>query len=206
MKKVSFIIAAAFVMLLAGNAQAQLGVNIGYAPQTTTVASGSNSSSSDMNGFFAGVNYNHVLSGNIGVSFGGQIRYNTKTTSSTILSATSTTKQTQLLVDVPVLFNFAIPMGSDARIALFVGPVFSYALKGNTNISENVLNTNTNVDWYGENSNNNQFDLMGAAGAALEFKTFRLFGGYRMGFADLDKREKVKTTTSGIFVGVGYML
>ena len=206
MKKISFIIAAAFVMLLAGNAQAQLGVNIGYAPQTTTVASGSNSSSSDMNGFFAGVNYNHVLSGNIGVSFGGQIRYNTKTTSSTILSATSTTKQTQLLVDVPVLFNFAIPMGSDARIALFVGPVFSYALKGNTNISENVLNTNTNVDWYGENSNNNQFDLMGAAGAALEFKTFRLFGGYRMGFADLDKREKVKTTTSGIFVGVGYML
>ena len=206
MKKVSFIIAAAFVILLAGNAQAQLGVNIGYAPQTTTVASGSNSSSSDMNGFFAGVNYNHVLSGNIGVSFGGQIRYNTKTTSSTILSATSTTKQTQLLVDVPVLFNFAIPMGSDARIALFVGPVFSYALKGNTNISENVLNTNTNVDWYGENSNNNQFDLMGAAGAALEFKTFRLFGGYRMGFADLDKREKVKTTTSGIFVGVGYML
>ena len=206
MKKVSFIIAAAFVMLLAGNAQAQLGVNIGYAPQTTTVASGSNSSSSDMNGFFAGVNYNHVLSGNIGVSFGGQIRYNTKTTSSTILSATSTTKQTQLLVDVPVLFNFAIPMGSDARIALFVGPVFSYALKGNTNISENVLNTNTNVDWYGENSNNNQFDLMGAAGAALEFKTFRLFGGYRMGFADLDKREKVKATTSGIFVGVGYML
>ena len=206
MKKVSFIIAAAFVMLLAGNAQAQLGVNIGYAPQTTTVASGSNSSSSDMNGFFAGVNYNHVLSGNIGVSFGGQIRYNTKTTSSTILSATSTTKQTKLLVDVPVLFNFAIPMGSDARIALFVGPVFSYALKGNTNISENVLNTNTNVDWYGENSNNNQFDLMGAAGAALEFKTFRLFGGYRMGFADLDKREKVKTTTSGIFVGVGYML
>ena len=206
MKKVSFIIAAAFVMLLAGNAQAQLGVNIGYAPQTTTVASGSNSSSSDMNGFFAGVNYNHVLSGNIGVSFGGQIRYNTKTTSSTILSATSTTKQTQLLVDVPVLFNFAIPMGSDARIALFVGPVFSYALKGNTNISENVLNTNTNVNWYGENSNNNQFDLMGAAGAALEFKTFRLFGGSRMGFADLDKREKVKTTTSGIFVGVGYML
>ena len=206
MKKVSLIIAAVFVMLLAGNAQAQLGVNIGYAPQTTTVTSGSSSSSSDMNGVFAWVNYNHVLSANIGVSFGGQIRYNTKTTTSSILSATSTTKETQLLVDVPVLLNFAIPMGSDARIALFVGPVFSYALKGNTNITENVLNTNTNIDWYGENSDNNQFDLMGAAGAALEFKTFRLFGGYRMGFLDLDKRDKVKATTSGVFVGVGYLL
>ena len=206
MKKVTLIIAAALVMLFANNAQAQLGVNIGYAPQTTTVTSGSSSSSSDMNGFFAGVNYNHILSGNIGVSFGGQVRYNTKTSSTSILSATTTTKETQLLVDVPVLFNFAIPMGSDARIALFAGPVFSYALKGNTNISENVLNTSTDYNWYGENSNNSQFDLMGAAGAALEFKTFRLFGGYRMGFLDLDKRDKVKSTTSGIFVGLGYLL
>ena len=206
MKKVTLIIAAAFVMLFANNAQAQLGVNIGYAPQTTTVTSGSSSSSSDMNGFFAGVNYNHILSGNIGVSFGGQVRYNTKTSSTSILSATTTTKETQLLVDVPVLFNFAIPMGSDARIALFAGPVFSYALKGNTNISENVLNTSTDYNWYGENSNNSQFDLLGAAGAALEFKTFRLFGGYRMGFLDLDKRDKVKSTTSGIFVGLGYLL
>ena len=206
MKKVTLIIAAALVMLFANNAQAQLGVNIGYAPQTTTVTSGSSSSSSDMNGFFAGVNYNHILSGNIGVSFGGQVRYNTKTSSTSILSATTTTKETQLLVDVPVLFNFAIPMGSDARIALFAGPVFSYVLKGNTNISENVLNTSTDYNWYGENSNNSQFDLMGAAGAALEFKTFRLFGGYRMGFLDLDKRDKVKSTTSGIFVGLGYLL
>ena len=206
MKKVSLILATAFVMLFASNAQAQLGVNIGYAPQTTTSVVGNNSSTSDMNGMFAGVNYNHVLSGNIGVSFGGQVRYNFKTTTTSILSATETTKQTQILVDVPVLFNFAIPLGSDARIALFAGPVFSYALKGNTNISENVLNTSTDFNWYGENSNNSQFDLMGAAGAALEFSTFRLFGGYRLGFLDLDKRNNVKTTTSGIFVGLGYLL
>ena len=206
MKKVTLILAAAFVMLFANNAQAQLGVNIGYAPQTTTVTTGNSSSSSDMNGFFAGVNYNHVLSGNIGLSFGGQVRYNTKTTTASILSATETTKQTQLLVDVPVLLNFAIPMGSEARIALFVGPVFSYALSGNTNVAENVLNTSTDFNWYGEKSNNSQFDLMGAAGAALEFKTFRLFGGYRMGFLDLDKRDNVKSTTSGIFVGLGYLL
>ncbi len=133
-------------MLFAGNAQAQLGVNIGYAPQTTTAVSGSNKTSSDLNGIFAGVNYNHVLSGNIGLSFGGQVRYNFKTTTNTILSATRTTKETQLLVDVPVLLNFAIPLGSDARIALFAGPVFSYALNGNTNVSENVLTTRTDIN------------------------------------------------------------
>ena len=71
MKKVTLFIAAAFVMLFASNAQAQLGVNIGYAPQTTTTVSGNSSSTSDLNGMFAGVNYNHILSGNIGISFGG---------------------------------------------------------------------------------------------------------------------------------------
>ena len=206
MKKVTLFIAAAFVMLFASNAQAQLGVNIGYAPQTTTTVSGNSSSTSDLNGMFAGVNYNHILSGNIGISFGGQVRYNFKTTTTSILSATETTKQTQILIDVPVLFNFAIPMGSDARIALFAGPVFSYALKGNTNVSENVLNTSNDINWYGEKSNNSQLDLMGAVGAALEFQTFRLFGGYRLGFLDLDKRDNVKSTTSGIFVGLGYLL
>ncbi len=193
-------------MLFASNANAQLGVNIGYAPQTSTTTISNSSSTSDLNGLFAGVNYNHILSGNIGVSFGGQVRYNFKTTTNSLLSVTTTTKETQILVDVPVLFNFAIPLGSDARIALFAGPVFSYALKGNTNVKENVLNTDNNINWYGENSNNSQFNLMGAAGVAFDFQTFRLFGGYRMGFLDLDKRDNVKTTTSGIFVGLGYLL
>lgn len=206
MKKATLIIAAAFVMLFAGNAQAQLGINIGYAPQTTTSVVNSKSTSSNMDGIFAGVNYNHTLSGNIGLSFGAQVRYNFKTTTNTILSATQTTKNTQFLVDVPVLFNFAIPMGKDAQIAIFAGPVFSLALKGNTNISENVLNTSNDYNWYGENSNNSQFDLMGAVGVAFDFQAFRIFGGYRLGFVDLNKSDNVKETTSGIFAGLGYTL
>lgn len=210
MKKVSFIIAAALVMLFAGNAQAQLGVNIGYAPQTTTSVIGNSSSTSDMNGFFAGVNYNHVLSGNIGLSFGGQVRYNTKNEEAHVGTISGKWSHTQILVDVPVLLNFAIPMGSDARIALFAGPVFSYAIQGNSHFkatgSITGLSGETDNNWYGEHSNNSQFDLMGAAGAALEFKTFRIFGGYRMGFLDLDKSDNVKSTTSGIFIGLGYLL
>ena len=55
MKKVTLIFAAAFVMLFASNAQAQLGFNFGYAPQTTTVSLKSTSSHSDMTGLFAGI-------------------------------------------------------------------------------------------------------------------------------------------------------
>ena len=202
MKKSILIIAVTAALLFAGKANAQsLGINLGYAPQTTT-----NFSPDEMAGFFGGVNYNHILSGNIGLSFGGQVRYNTKKTTNTILSATTTTTHTQLLVDVPVLLNFAIPLGSDARIALFAGPVFSYALNGNTNISENVLNTSTDYKWYGDNSNYKQFDLQGAAGVALEFQALRLFGGYRLGLLDINKSEKTTSKTSGIFVGLGYIL
>lgn len=202
MKRTISIIAVAAFLLLAGKSQAQgLGINIGFAPQSTT-----NFTPQEMNGFFAGVNYNHALSNNIGLSFGGQVRYNMKKSTTTVLSASETTTYTQILVDVPLLLNFAIPFGNDVRLAIFAGPVLSYALKGNTNKSENVLNTSTNLNWYGEKSNYNQFDLMGAAGAALEFQQLRLFAGYRMGFLDLNKSDKAKATTSGYFVGLGYIL
>ena len=202
MKKSILIIAVIAALLFAGKTNAQsLGINLGYAPQTTT-----NFTPEEMSGFFGGVNYNHILSGNIGLSFGGQVRYNMKKNTNTILSATETTTHTQILVDVPVLLNFAIPFGSDARLAIFAGPVFSYALKGNTNISENVLNTNTDYPWYGDNSHYKQFDLQGAAGVALEFQAFRLFGGYRLGLLDINKNEKTTSKTSGIFVGLGYIL
>lgn len=202
MKKAISLIAIAAFLLLAGKTQAQgLGINIGFAPQSTT-----NFTPQEMNGFFAGVNYNHALSNNIGLSFGGQVRYNMKKSTTTVLSASETTTYTQILVDVPVLFNFAIPFGNDVRLAIFAGPVLSYALKGNTNISENVLNTSTDFNWYGEKSNYNQFDLLGAAGVSLRYQTFRLFGGYRMGLLDINKSDKVKSTTSGIFVGLGFVL
>ena len=202
MKKSILVIAVIAALLFAGKTNAQsLGINLGYAPQTTT-----NFTPEEMSGFFGGVNYNHILSGNIGLSFGGQVRYNMKKTTNTLLSATETTTHTQILVDVPVLLNFAIPFGSDARLAIFAGPVFSYALKGNTNFSENVLNTNTDYAWYGDRSNYKQFDLQGAAGVALEFQAFRLFGGYRLGLLDINKNEKTTSKTSGIFVGLGYIL
>lgn len=211
MKKVFSILAVAVAMMAFGNVQAQnLSVNIGYAPQSTkstTTLMGSNTNSTmDMTGFFAGVTYNSLITRNFGVAFGLQARYNYKTITNTLLSATQTVKHTQILLDVPVLLNFGIQLGNDARVSVFAGPALTFAVKGNTHTSENVLNTSNDLNWYGENSNNQQLDLMGAAGVAFQFKTIRLFGGYRMGFLDLDKRDNVKTTNSGMFVSLSYAL
>lgn len=203
-KAVLFLAAVAF--LFAGNAQAQLGINIGYAPQTTTSVSGNSTSTSSMPGFFAGVNYNKELSTGLALSFGVQARYNTKTETSSLLSVTTTTKNTQFLIDVPVLLNFGFNLGSEARLAIFAGPTFSYALSGNTNIKENVLNSSNDYPWYGDNSKNKQFDILGTVGVSLDYKTVRLFGGYRLGFLDLNASDNIKSTTSGIFAGIGYLL
>ena len=205
MKKVVLLFAAA-AFLFAGNAQAQLGINIGYAPQTTTSVSGNSTSTSDMPGFFADVNYNKELSTGLALSFGVQARYNTKTETNSLLSVTTTTKNTQFLIDVPILLNFGFNLGSEARLAIFAGPTFSYALSGNTNVKENVLNTSTDYPWYGDNSNNKQFDILGTVGVSLDYKTVRLFGGYRLGLLDLNASDNIKSTTSGIFAGIGYLL
>ena len=211
MKKTFVFFAVAAAMLFAGNTQAQrLAINLGYAPQTTTssttILGKTTTSTDDMAGFFAGFDYNIPLTNYFGLAFGAQARYNYKSSSTTLLSVTTTTKRTQILVDVPVLLNFGIRLGNDARLTVFAGPVVSYALKGNTNVSENALNTSTDYNWYGEKSDNQQLDLLGAVGVSFDYQVFRLFGGYRMGFLDLDKSDAVKATTSGLFFGLGYIL
>ena len=207
MKKTFVFFAVAAAMLFAGNTQAQrLAINLGYAPQTTTTATTilghTSTNNHDMTGFFAGVDYNIPLTNYFGLAFGAQARYNFKTTTGDLL----TTKETQMLIDIPVLLNFGIRLGADARLSVFAGPVAAYALNGNTNVTEKFANTSLDTPWYGKNSNNQQLDLLGAVGVSFDYQVFRLFGGYRMGFLDLDKSDAVKATTSGLFFGLGYIL
>ena len=55
--------AVAACMLFAGKANAQLTLNVGYAPTTLTYTYGGNDTKMDMNGFFVGANYNINLTG-----------------------------------------------------------------------------------------------------------------------------------------------
>ena len=122
MKKTITIIACAAAMFLTGKANAQLGINAGYAPVTlsTAVTSGNTTtkSSSDMDGFFAGVTYNYGIANNMGVAFGLQGRFYTKTSTGSgsliVISANDKSTTTQLLLDVPVLFNYSLPSRSAA--------------------------------------------------------------------------------------------
>ena len=215
MKKSIKLMAVAALVLVCGKANAQLGINVGYAPETltTNITSGNttNSSSKDLNGFFAGVNYNLPLSGNLCLSLGAQGRFNVRTNEETLLTVTAKTTETQMLVDIPVLVNFGFNLNPVAMLSFYAGPMLTYALSGNTNVTThssatNLLDSNTDVNWYGDNTNNERMNLSGVVGVALDYASFRLFGGYRFGLTDLDNRDNISTTAAGVFVGLGITL
>jgi len=212
MKKVITIVAVAF-MLFAGTTQAQKGnlsVNLGYAPQTfssvTTIMGNDTKSSTNYTGFFAGINYTNRLSSNLGLNIGVQGRYNYKTEENSL----ATIKNTQFLIDVPVMLSFGIQLGNDARLSCFAGPAISFALQGKTVTTGKISSNDYDYEWYDNDEDiehqQYRFDLSAVAGLAFQFRTLRIFGGYRQGFLDQAKPEAIKTTTNGLFAGLGIML
>lgn len=219
MKKVFAILAA--TVLFSAMATAQLGINVGYAPQTYkntyTYSDGTTSTSvSEMNGFFAGVNYNINLTGDLNVSVGADFRYNTSsdTTAGSIIIASGSVKNThtQMLIDVPILFNYGLKLTDALKISVFVGPTVSYALSGNTHTTTtvNVLGTVTtkksDSDWYGDNSSRKKLDIGGTIGVNLQYNDLRIFGGYNLGLLNTTDASNYTLKGSNYFVGIGYLL
>ena len=202
MKKALAIVALIAAMFVAGKVQAQTTVNVGYAPETFSY----DNSSYNLQGFYAGLTHNVGLYKGFDVAIGAQFRMNTRNNSEL---NTVKIKETQTLIDVPFLFNYGIAVNRDLKISPFVGPMVTLALTGNTNTKTflgNTQLTDTDNNWYGDNSGRNRFNLNIVFGANVKFKQFNLHGGYRIGLIDQIKREHGTMKTSGIFVGLGYTL
>jgi hypothetical protein len=189
-------------MFIAENVQAQSTIYVGYAPEKFTQTVGSSSSTSNYQGFFIGFSKNFGLAKGIGVATGAEFRMNTK--SGDALFGFGTGKSTQTLIDVPILFNYGIGINRDIKVTPFVGPMLSLALAGNSKVSVGSNTTTTN--WYGDNSNQNRFNLYAVFGADLKFNQFNVFGGYRLGLLDLNSSDNIILKTNGFFVGLGYTL
>lgn len=217
MKRTIALAALAAVMVFAGKAYAQLSIHAGYAPVTytteTTVGSTTTETTNEMAGFFAGATYNHTFDGYLGLSLGAQARYNIKSSvgsaSFVVVSGNDKSKETQVMLDVPVLLNYGINLNNDAKLVVFAGPTISYALYGNTHVTTETTvlgvttTTETDTPMYDDGSAYNRLDLSAAAGVELHYTGYRLFGGYRLGFLDLNNNDNIKTTSSGLFVGIG---
>lgn len=198
MKKVLAIVALVAAMFVAGQAQAQISINAGYAPEKFSTTWGNTTSTESYQGFFVGLTDNFALSKGIGVAPGIQFRMNTRSYNG-LLGVTY--KDTQMLIDVPLLFNYGIGINRDLSITPFVGPMFSFAVSGTTKSGS------TSVNWYGDHGTQNPFNINLVFGAALEFNKAKLFAGYRLGLIDQEKNsDNITTKTQGFFVGLGYSL
>jgi len=193
-------------LLLAGNANAQLGVHLGYAPDAWT----DDNSTTDFTTIFAGVDYNMPITGDLMVNIGGQLRYSTESGSGSVLGLASAEHTTTLFsLDVPILLNYGFNLTSDLRLTLFAGPKLSYYLSGKTEYKGNVLGLisgSTESEWFGDDNAYDPFNLTGTFGLAFSYNQFRLFGGYNLGLIDLDHNDNLETTVSGLFFGLGMEL
>lgn len=215
MKKIFTFVAVAAMLLIAGNANAQLGLHVGYAPQNYlgkyTSGSTTVSDTSKMSGFFVGADYNINLTGDLNVSLGLQGRYNTSSESSTLLGVTTKVDETQVLLDVPILFNYGLSLSDALKLSVFAGPTITYALSGNTktNVSgtpAGILDGTTENNWYGDNSNLKKLDMAVSFGVAVTFSDIKIFGGYNMGLLNLTAADNTTLKGSNLFLGIGYNL
>ncbi|MBO7465539.1 MAG: outer membrane beta-barrel protein [Bacteroidales bacterium] len=219
MKRLLAISALAIAMLAGGKSFAQISIRAGFAPETwkTTSSGSSSTSTTNLNGVFVGAHYNLNLTGDLNVSLGAQYRFNFSTEKETgdllgITSASIEAKNTQSVIDVPVLLNYGLDLTEGLRLSLFAGATLNFAMAGNTHytVTGTVLSISKTVesdyDWYGENSDNDPLNLSATFGLNLTYMKFSLFGGYNMGLLDMNKSDNVKTTTGAYFVGLGFNL
>ena len=133
-----------------------------------------------------------------------------KSDKNTIGTLTTTTKDNQLLIDVPVTVNYSIGLGKNVAITPFVGPMVTFALSGKTTVTTNESITNTNhentMDWYGDDAMLKRFNLAVLGGVNVKYVRLNLFCGYQMGLLDIDTYDATTTKTSGFFLGLGYDL
>lgn len=225
MKKTLAIVAFVAAMLVAGKAQAQLSVNIGFAPETFTEIWDDDPYSTIMSGFFAGATYNINLIKDLGLSVGGQIRWNTDSGSSSdnvdlgpfhIAGSDSHYKSNQILVDIPILVNYGYSINRTMRVSAFVGPTINFGIYGKTSGETTVdylgstTTTSFSDDWYSKEKNEynsiKRFNLSATAGVAFSFKQFRVFGGYNYGLLNVANHTNITAKTAAPFFGLSYTL
>ena len=192
------LVAALFV---AGNVQAQSTVYATYSPESFI----SGNTCTDYQGFSIGFTQNTALYKGFGVFVGAQFRMNMNSASKTMLGMTGTVKETQTIIDVPVLLNYKVKANHDLSIFPFAGPMLSLALTGVTKGTDPVFGGNK-VNWYDDKSTQSRFNLYVVFGADVKYKNLNLFGGYRLGLLDLDKSDNATLKTNGLIIGLGYTL
>ena len=210
MKKIFAFAILSAAILLAGKSNAQLGIHVGYSPE----AWGTTDDITELNSFFVGIEDNFTLSGDLKLAIGVGARYGTKNGNGSLFGGIVNGKYSTTLVgvDVPVLFNYSLHLSRDLSLGVFAGPKVTYTLSGTTHCENSIVGITLpsgDIDWFGDatlDRNYKQLNVSGTVGLAINYRQYRLFGGYNYGLLDIDNNDNTKTTVGGLFFGIGMTL
>lgn len=212
MKKIYFILAAA-AMFFAVDANAQLGVGIGYNLLNITQTLGDESDDDSLDGFYVEAVYDFNFLeknwGSLGLQPGIRYTFGGETETDEILGVTTRASRAEHYLDVPVHVKYAYDaVPSKLKVYAFAGPVFSVGLSSAVSASVNdaVVKTNNYKD-----SDYGRFDVklgLGAGVTVVEKLNLKL--GYNIGMLNrytgeqISKDLKYKTQTGVFYLGVGF--
>ena len=141
MKKLITALAIVAALFVAGKAQAQFSVNLGFAPEVfktdihkdpTGMPLINTRSEHGYGGYYVGATYNFNLTENLGIAVGGQLRWDRENKSKSIFGTLEHRHIENLfLVEVPIMLNYSINLNRDWKITPFTGPMLSFGLGGN---------------------------------------------------------------------------
>jgi hypothetical protein len=225
MKKIYFILAAA-AMFLAVQANAQVGVGIGYNLLNTTRAIGDDSDDDSLNGFYVEATYDfNFLDKNWG-SLGLQpaLRYTFGGDSESEVNTRVSIAEHYLDIPVNVKYGYDV-LPSKLKVFAFAGPVFSLGLSSvisastdnsivKTNRYTGTIKTKLNSETTkakGDGTDYGRFDIKFGIGAGVTVaEKLNVKLGYNIGMLNrytgeqLSKDYKYKTHTGVFYLGVGF--
>lgn len=211
MKKILCSLFAASMMLLGTSAFAQVSVGAGYVNSKYSLKSSSTSYTSDpANGFYAGLEYSVPVGEVFGLSAG--VNYEYLMSKNYNVGGISGDLKEQY-INVPVRLNVGFHLGDDARVFIFGGPTFNYALAGQVDLGVKVgsFEVGGKYDMY-KDGNYNRFDVMVGGGVGLDLmERFRVTAGYDFGmFNKLPKASdgsepSSKLTRNQLHAGIAFL-
>lgn len=208
MKKIVSILGMVVLMTAFGRVSAQFSINAAYISQEHTFdyRNGTLDSLTQeglwLNGGMLGVSLNAPLLGHVGIAPGAYLSYaQAKQLISDTTGASTNPRTSTITLKVPFYLNYKIPVGLNADVLIFGGPVFNLGLSTLSDYS----NVSTQMDAH--------FDMGGTVGAGIQFYRVRLFVGYNIALIDredftLANMQSVKKAWEGstLFVGLGISL
>ncbi len=196
MKKISFLTLAAMLFFVtsisAQNSAIQFGVKGGV--------SLSNFGGSDINklddknalvGFIGGVTLDVPFTESVYLTTGLEYVMKGAKYESTGSVASSSLKFTPSYLQVPVHVAVKIPVASETKVVLGVGPYFAYGVAGKVKGEGSLLGItgSSETDFFGDNSVAKRFDMGAGINAGVEFGKLSISLGYDLGFLNILNKD-----------------